>query len=148
MSRSPFTLRESTGYLVNRLASSLKTALERELAPFDVTAPQWALMQTLAQLEAATVVTLAGWLGVDVGAASRLIDRLEDKRLVARRRSQADGRIAEVALTASGRALVPKLVAQVEQVLGELLRPLSADETRQLNALLRRLLDAADAALA
>ena len=147
MSRAPFDLRDSAGYLVNRLAASLKTALERELEPFSVTAQQWALMQALAQLEAATVVTLAGWLGVDVGAASRLIDRLEDKRLVARRRTRTDGRIAQVALTASGRALMPRLVAQAEKVLAKVLRPLSADESRQLNTLLRRLITAADAAL-
>jgi DNA-binding MarR family transcriptional regulator len=140
MSRAPFDLRDSTGYLVNRLAASLKTALERELEPYDVTAQQWALMQALAQLEAATVVTLAGWLGVDVGAASRLIDRLESKGLVARRRTRTDGRIAEVALTVPGRALVPHLVAQAEKVLARSLRPLAPDETRQLNALLRRLL--------
>jgi DNA-binding MarR family transcriptional regulator len=145
MSRAPFDLRDSAGYLVNRLAASLKTALERELAPFDVTAQQWALMQALAQLEAATVVTLAGWLGVDVGAASRLIDRLEDKALVARTRTRADGRIAEVALTASGRALVPELVKQAEKVLAKLLRVVTPDESRVLNELLRRLVAAADA---
>jgi DNA-binding MarR family transcriptional regulator len=135
-----FDLRDSTGYLINRLAVSFKTALERELAYYEVTAQQWALMQALAQLEAATVVTLAGWLGVDVGAASRLIDRLEEKQLVTRRRTRTDGRIAEVTLTVPGRALMPHLVSQAEKVLAEALRPLAPDETATLNALLRRLL--------
>jgi len=137
-------LRDSTGYLVNRLAASMKTALERALAPLDVTAQQWALMATLAPLEAATVVTLAESLGVDVGGASRLIDRLLAKRLVVRQRTREDARVASVSLTESGRALHPKLEAKAEGVLVEYLRVLSRKETDQLNALLRRLVDAAD----
>src|SRR5262245_40877959 len=132
MTRRPFRLQESTGYLVNRLASAMKTALERELDPFDVTAQQWALMATLAQLDAATVVTLAETLGVDTGAASRLIDRLESKKLVVRQRTREDARVASVALTPSGRALVPRLVERAEAVLARFLAPLGEGEVDRL----------------
>lgn len=145
---SGIDLHDSTGFLVSRLAASLKTALERELAPLDVTAQQWTLMQVLAQLEAATVVTLAGWLSIDVGAASRLIDRLEAKRLVARRRTRTDRRVAEVALTLNGRALLPHLDKQADNVQANLLGAISPADARQLNTLLRSLLGVADAAIA
>lgn len=136
-----FVLEDSTGYLVNRLAAVMKTSLERELEPFGVTAQQWAVMATVNAECSAGVAAIADRLGVDVGAASRLIDRLEQKKLVARRRAEHDARQALVTLLPAGRALLPKLLEKVEGVLAHHLKPLSNHEVRQFNALVRRLLE-------
>ena len=134
-----FELSNSTGYLVNRVAALMKTALERELLPYGVTAQQWALTATAGAEAGAGVAAIAEKLGIDVGATSRLIDRLEEKGLLERIRTEHDARQASVTLTAAGRALLPKLVRCAERVLERYLAPLSDREVATLNALLKRL---------
>jgi DNA-binding MarR family transcriptional regulator len=138
---APFALHDSVGYLVNRVASAMKTALERELEPFEVTAPQWAVVATLAERRSVTVLGLADTIGVDAGAASRLVDRLEDKGIVSRRRHESDRRLAVVRLTSAGEDLYPRLRRKAEVVLDAFLRPCSRREVNELKAGLRKLLE-------
>lgn len=139
---APFDLSSSTGYLVNRLAASMKTALEQALVPFDVTSQQWAAMAAVHAAGVISVLTLAERLGVDPGATSRLLQRMEEKGLLARQRSPGDSRAREITLTPRGKGLLPKMSGHAKQVLAEFHAPLTAGEIAELNRLLAKILEA------
>jgi DNA-binding MarR family transcriptional regulator len=87
----------------------MKNSLNRRLTPFDITAAQWAIMETCYNGEANSISTLCRCIPVDAAAISRQVDRLVAKGFVQRRRSTRDRRNVRITLTADGRELVPRL---------------------------------------
>jgi DNA-binding MarR family transcriptional regulator len=85
---------------------------------------------------------LAGYLGLEKQTMSGLIDRAEKRGLVARAPNALDKRATDVFLTRTGARLVEQLRAEGMRALAPLIAPLSAAERKQLQALLRRMLDA------
>jgi len=90
------------------------------------------LLYELSHREGVTASDLRRELGLDAGYLSRVISGLEKKGLVARVRSSADARVAELQLTRKGRAsFVPLDDASRSDVM-TILEGLSAPEQRQL----------------
>ncbi|MGW4242796.1 bifunctional helix-turn-helix transcriptional regulator/GNAT family N-acetyltransferase [Nocardia sp. NPDC004722] len=75
----------------------------------------------LANFGAAEVVDLRLALDLDAGYLSRILARFEERGLVARRRSQADGRRQIVELTGLGRAAFDVLNQRTDEQIGGLL---------------------------
>jgi DNA-binding MarR family transcriptional regulator len=127
------------GSLLQRTAKELSTALERALAPFDVTAQQAAL---LLRLRTETVPSrLAVALGTDTAGMTRLLDRLEDKALVRRTRHPSDRRSVQIELTETGTALVPRLAPAFGTIMRRLFDGFAEEELQQLTGMLGRMLD-------
>jgi len=80
-------------------------------------------------------------ISYDPGAMTRMLDRLEQKGLIKRTPRPDDRRTMNLALTAEGKALIPKLAAAKEAVQARFLRGFSKSEVRTLEALLNRMLD-------
>lgn len=80
---------------------------------------------------------LAGRLGMTRGAISKLADRLVGKGLIAREEDLADRRVQTLALTAKGRALVPKLAALADQNDDEFFSHLDRSTRRTMEAALK-----------
>lgn len=137
---SAFRLDESLGYLINRVAAKMRTALERGLAEHDVTAQQWAAMALLGERRDVSLMDIAARLGVDLGATSRLLSRLEQKELVARVRSATDGRVTLLALTLKGARLLPELRTSANRVNDAFRTAISDDEQQALVRILGKLL--------
>ena len=78
-------------------------------------------------------------LGLTSSGTVRLVDRLEDEGYL-ERGSGEDGRTTTVRLTRAGRRAARRGTGARGDVLKGVLAPLSADERRQLDALLSRLL--------
>jgi DNA-binding MarR family transcriptional regulator len=72
---------------------------------------------------------------------TRMVDRLEAKGLVSRRRSEDDRRLINLELTEEGRKAVPKLRACSADVLNHLLRGFNGSEVRQFEGFLGRMLE-------
>jgi DNA-binding MarR family transcriptional regulator len=77
---------------------------------------------------------------VTSGAITQRLDRLEEKGLITRERSAADGRAVVVSLTAAGRAALDAALPDHLETEQRLLDGLSDAEREQLAGLLRRLL--------
>jgi DNA-binding MarR family transcriptional regulator len=75
---------------------------------------------------------------VTSGAITQRLDRLEEKRLITRGRSHADGRAVVVTLTDEGRAAVETALPDHLETERGMLAALSEDERAQLAGLLRR----------
>jgi DNA-binding MarR family transcriptional regulator len=93
----------------------------------------------LDRVEELSQTDLAARLGVQKAAAGTLIDGLEGKDLVERRRSREDRRLQLVSITDAGRRVVEQ-VDQLAEALGtEYRRGISRDERLALVSVLQRL---------
>ena len=127
------------GRLLSRVKMEMHEALDRELAPFDITAAQYVILVNLATgVDSAS--GLCKGVSYDPGAMTRMIDRLERKGLVRRVRSPEDRRVVNLALTEEGKAVYPKLVASAATVTNRRLRGFTKAEAQQLERLLQRML--------
>lgn len=79
-------------------------------------------------------------MNVDTGAITRMLDRLVAKGVVERTRIPEDRRVVKLALTESGHALTDQILPIVAHALNLHLQGFSADETRMLLALLKRMI--------
>jgi DNA-binding MarR family transcriptional regulator len=128
------------GGLLSRVKMRLFDALEAELAPLGITAAQYVILVNLASgVDSAS--GLCRSVSYDPGAMTRMIDRLEKKRLVRRVPCSEDRRIVRLALTDEGRAVYPQLVEKAVRVLNDRLRGFTPEEVRRLEQLLERMLE-------
>ena len=134
-----FQPREGLGYVLARARKTYILALEQELAPYDINSSQWAVILNLADGHAGTAGELCKVMRYNPGAMTRLLDRLEEKGVVRRIRTEADRRTIQLELTTAGKALRPRIVMALVNVLNRLLDGFSPDEIRQLQSLLERL---------
>ena len=121
------------------LARDLRTAIERELAPHDVTSQQAALILAARRHRGIQPGRLAGPLGTDTAGMTRLVDRLEAKGLLVRRFSSRDRRMIAIQITDAGRALAPQLEAAFARVHARLVVGIDEQELGKLRALIGRL---------
>jgi len=128
------------GRLLSRVKMGLQEALDRELAPFDITSAQYVILVNLAHNEADSASELCKGVSYDPGAMTRMLDRLERKGLIRRARCGDDRRKVILQLTDEGKAVYPKLVAVHVKVLNHFLRNFSKTQAGQLESLLRRML--------
>jgi DNA-binding MarR family transcriptional regulator len=73
------------------------------------------------------------------GAMTACLNRLEVSGLVARRKRDEDGRTRPVALTPAGRKRIDQAIVDRFEVATAALKPITRAESRQLEALLRKL---------
>src|SRR6266568_1818732 len=111
-----FEPQRSIGRLIARVRVELMEALDRELAPFDITGAQFVILVALASGEADSASGLCKGISYDPGAMTRMIDRLEQKGLIRRVARPDDRRKLNLELTAEGKAVYPKLHAAVVTV--------------------------------
>lgn len=111
-------LDESLGFLINKAAFAMKRALEKRLADFGLTAPQWAFLARLWQEDGQSPGLIGKSLYFDKTTATGIVDRLEQKGLVKKVRDTDDRRIIRVYLTDNGKKLqmeLPQLAVEVNK---------------------------------
>jgi DNA-binding MarR family transcriptional regulator len=128
------------GRLLSRVKAEMHEALERELAPFDITAAQYVILANLATGDVDSASKLCKGVSYDPGAMTRMLDRLEGKGLVRRARCPDDRRKVILELTAQGSAVYPKLAERQSEVLKRFTCGFSETEAAQLAKLLQRML--------
>jgi DNA-binding MarR family transcriptional regulator len=129
---------ESIGYLMRRAIASVKTAADERMVENGLTDAQWQPLLALAHQPGCTATDISRHLHCDSGALTRMLDRLEEKRLIARTRSSDDRRVVHLRLTEEGEraaGIVPYVLADV---LNAHLADFSRAEVDQLKDLLRR----------
>jgi len=132
------TLDDGLGFQVNCLASAMRAAIEAKLAPFDLTAPQWATMMRLLERDGWPQNELGSSQAMDKATVGGVIARLEAKGLIARVADPDDGRVNRVTLTGVGRELAQRLKPLADVINGRATARLTPEETKQLHLLLTR----------
>ena len=125
----------------------MRKGLGNELARFEVTPAQWAILELCYRGEANTVSGLARVIPVDAAAISRQLDKLKVKGLIRRRRLSRDRRSVRVELTEAGRALVPELAPCVHVNNAKFLGGITGEEEVALTAIIRKMLKHAEGAV-
>jgi len=135
-----FDPRTGIGRLIGLVRAELSEALDRELAPFDITAAQYVILVRLASGEVDSASGLCKGVAYDPGAMTRMIDRLERKQLVVWTRSPNDRRKVMLQMTDAGREIYPRLVEKAAGAMNVLMRGFTKAEVLQLEGLLQRIL--------
>ncbi len=127
--------------LIVRLARELRTALDQRFATFGLTSQQAGLLVHVYTGQSSPR-RLADLLGTDTAGITRLVDRLETKKLVRRAPDPGDRRAVMVELTKTGRALIPELPPVFEAVAADLTRGVDpGDAAALLQTMLANLTD-------
>src|SRR5258708_34875101 len=105
------------GQLIYRVRAAQMSALDQEmaqdtdLAALEISAAQGTIISVLAKCGVDAAAQLCKDLSYDAGAMTRMIDRLEAKGLVNRRRCPEDRRLVKLELTEAGLAALPQMCA-------------------------------------
>ena len=135
----PFASLEAEAHLnIERTAAVLGHAFAERLKPFGITATQYNVLRILrgAGPEGLCRNEARDRLVAQVPDVTRLLDRLEDAKLIERERSTTDRRLVSTRITAQGLALLKRLDQPVLDMHREMLGHLSAKQLETLVELL------------
>jgi len=130
---------QGIGAYIGRARRTIVEAIDRELAPLDISHAQWIVIMLLGDGAASTAAELCKILIYDPGAMTRLLDRLEKKGVLRRVRAKDNRRAVQLKLTADGKKLYPRILDALVRVFNRLLHGFSKSEVRLLEQLLKRM---------
>lgn len=131
------------GILLGRSNSLKDRLLDQHLESDGVTAAQFKVLVIMAQWDVDTPAELCRHLSLDSGSMTRMLDRLEQKKLLQRRRCEADRRQIRLALTPEGKRLADRLPHIGADALNQLVGALEPSEVAELERILMKILVAA-----
>lgn len=134
-----YEFQDNLGYLLNRCASQIAARFSKELEPYGISLAQWGALLAIQSSAEATPSEIADRVGIDRGATTRLLARMEDKGLIERKRHVDDGRAVTIRLSKKTADLMPELVARSKAVNAEVLGILPPSKAKELLEMLARL---------
>jgi DNA-binding MarR family transcriptional regulator len=126
-------------YLLNRAGVRIATAFGEEVRPLGASVQIWRVLAALREKDGRRMGDLSATTSIEHSTLTRLVDQMEKKGLVARRRDAADARAVALCVTAAGRRLTRRIVPIAERYERVALEGFGARESATLKAALRRL---------
>jgi DNA-binding MarR family transcriptional regulator len=142
--RVPRELLASTGFLLGRLGYGLKARSIKEFELAGFSPYYYTVLALLDEGACQSQATMAESLRLDRSQLVGLLDELEERGLIDRRRDRTDRRRHVVSLTEDGRGALATCRAIVERLEDEFLAPLDEESRQTLHALLLELAGHAD----
>ncbi|MDY3554062.1 MarR family transcriptional regulator [Gemmata sp. JC717] len=137
MSTVPSPLDAHIGFWLRYVSNHVSHAFATKVEGHGVTVAEWVVLRQLLGTGATAPSALAEELGLTRGAVSKLVDRLLAKNLVSRAANRGDKRFQTVALTPTGREIVPRLAALADANDAEFFGHLSAEQRTMLMGLMK-----------
>ena len=125
------------GYWLRFVSNHASYAFARKLEAQGVTVAEWVLLRELYGEASLGPSRLAERMGLTRGAVSKLANRLSAKHLISREDRNDDARAHMLALTPSGRALVPRLAGLADANDAEFFGHLTASERATVEDVLK-----------
>jgi DNA-binding MarR family transcriptional regulator/GNAT superfamily N-acetyltransferase len=132
MPASPLDARIAAVRQFNRFYTREIGVLGEGLLQSELSLAEVRVLYELAHEEGATATTIVKALGLDAGYLSRMLRSFEQRALVQRRQSTADGRRTILSLTRKGRSAFARLDARAHSEIAALLAGHSAADQRAL----------------
>lgn len=132
---------ETLPFEISETAHALRKAFDRRAVGLGVTRAQWKVLFRLERQPGLRQIELADMLDIEPITLSRIVDRLEEARLVERAPDPTDRRAWRLHITAKAQPLVAKLHAVADEMISEAfagIQPQQIEITRQV---LRRVRD-------
>jgi DNA-binding MarR family transcriptional regulator len=139
-SAESFNFQDSIGYLVKRTQRLMHDRIEAVFASQGITFQHWVVLMHLRDGVAMTTGALCTELRHDSGAMTRLIDQLEERGFIGRRRQEVDRRIVDLELTPAGRKMADSLIPLAVDTLNGSLAGLTKADVQQMQVLLRKII--------
>jgi len=129
------------GFLARQLHRITAAIFDEETASFGLTGLQYGILNVIAVEPGIDQISVCNALGVDRSTLAGVVDRLEDKGLVARRAGIADRRSNALHLTRAGKRILGEIEASARKAERRAFDALSATEQTQFERLLARLVE-------
>lgn len=133
-----YRLEDQIGHLLRR-ANQRHTGIFSARMPDDLTPTRFAAMARLFERGPLSQNELGRLTAMDVATIKGVVDRLKKRDLVASEKDPGDARRQIISLTEQGLALMRSVLQDARTITRETLRPLSAEESRTLVSLLKRI---------
>jgi MarR family transcriptional regulator, 2-MHQ and catechol-resistance regulon repressor len=139
--KRPFFASYSTSLWVRFLRFNLSShkKLESDLGKIGLTPPQFYVLATIGYAGSLPFGEIGAKMMVTVSNLTGIVDRLEEKKLVLRKRDETDRRVVHVTLTEKGTKLYKTTIPLFEKSISEIVSSLDLQSQKKLSALLRNL---------
>lgn len=127
--------------LLPKVVARVFEVQDRALATIGLTARQALILLSCDLEEASTAAELAALYGLEASSITRLVDRLEMKRLIERTRSRSDRRKANLVLTAKGEAVLQRGVKIAGPIARTTWKGVTEEERKTLAAIIAKVLN-------
>ena len=139
--KRPFFASYATSLWIRFLRFSLLShkRLETELEKAGLTPPQFYVLATIGYAGGLPFGEIGAKMMVTVSNLTGIVDRLEEKKVVVRKRDEHDRRVVHVVLTDKGAKLYKSTIPLFEQSIAEIFSNLEKPQQKELSVLLRKL---------
>jgi DNA-binding MarR family transcriptional regulator len=139
--KRPFFTCYSTSLWVRFLRFSLSShkKLESDLDKLDLTPPQFYVLATIGYAGGLPFGEIGAKMMVTVSNLTGIVDRLEEKKLVTRKRDDSDRRVVRVVLTDKGAKVYKSTIPLFEKSVSRIFSSLDKSQQKELSALFRKL---------
>ncbi len=128
------------GSLMGKIHRAMKRFMEGQMKNFEITPPQFEVLLTLWEEDGLVLNELGKRLSRDGPTITGIIDRMEHKHLVDRRRNSSDRRSVKVVLTPKAWGLKEEMTSRLQESLKDIAGDLSHPEMQQLENVLTKML--------
>lgn len=136
------TLETHLGYWLRRVSNHVSGAFARQLQQRQTSVAEWVALRHIYGSSNITSAELANRIGMTRGAISKVLDKLEAKRWIARAANPEDNRVQWLTLTSGGEQVLPKLAQIADSNDVAFFACLSTEEQVLLRTLLQKLTNA------
>ena len=139
--KRPFFTSYTTSLWVRFLRFGLQShkKLEGDLEKAGLTPPQFYVLATIGYAGELPFGEIGAKMMVTVSNLTGIVDRLEEKKLVLRKRDENDRRVVHVVLTDKGAKLYTTAIPLFEQSIARIFAGMKKPEQKELSAILRKL---------
>lgn len=127
------------GALVRDTFRAMVVSVESQFDESELVLSQWLTLKLVATGRIECIGDVNRELGLESGASTRLVDQLQKRGWLTRKRSPVDRRVVTLRLTQQGRALIEIVRPRLLRFWETQLSSFSPEEAEQLFALLSRL---------
>ena len=127
-----------SAFLLSQIGAHAAARFGRRIAELDLTPPQTGLLRAVAQAPGQSQQAMARHLGTPASRLVALVDGLDERGLLERRRNPDDRRLHALHVTDAGRELLGRIGEVARAHDDEICAALTADERTTLTALLSR----------
>jgi MarR family 2-MHQ and catechol resistance regulon transcriptional repressor len=113
--------------------------LENDLERLGLTPPQFYVLATIGYAGGLPFGEIGAKMMVTVSNLTGIVDRLEEKKLVIRKRDEKDRRVVHVLLTDRGAKLYKSTIPLFEKSISQVFASIDKSQQKELAALLRKL---------